>query len=78
MSHFNRNLEYCNTPGIILLYNYYFSLCSSLFLCTGKEAKNATLSHGVVMCQAIKYYHDKTGYKVYYNFIIIVFMYVES
>lgn len=32
----------------------------------GKEAKNATLSHGVVMCQAIKNYHDKTGFQVYF------------
>ncbi|XP_025409416.1 deoxyribose-phosphate aldolase isoform X2 [Sipha flava] len=31
---------------------------------TGKEAKNATLFHGMVMCQAIKHYHEKTSYKV--------------
>ncbi|XP_027852914.2 putative deoxyribose-phosphate aldolase [Aphis gossypii] len=31
---------------------------------TGKEAENATLSHGVIMCQAIKKYHDITGYQV--------------
>lgn len=31
---------------------------------TGKEAANATLSHGVIMCQAIKKYHNITGYQV--------------
>ncbi|XP_050541877.1 deoxyribose-phosphate aldolase isoform X2 [Daktulosphaira vitifoliae] len=31
---------------------------------TGKESTNATLSHGVIMCQAIKKYHEKTGFKV--------------
>ncbi|KAF0755682.1 putative deoxyribose-phosphate aldolase, partial [Aphis craccivora] len=31
---------------------------------TGKEAENATLSHGVIMCQAIKKYHNITGYQV--------------
>ncbi|XP_050432381.1 deoxyribose-phosphate aldolase [Adelges cooleyi] len=31
---------------------------------TGKEATNATLSHGVVMCQAIKKFHEKTGFQV--------------
>jgi len=34
---------------------------------TGKEAENATLSHGVIMCQAIKKYHNVTGYKVHNN-----------
>lgn len=34
---------------------------------TGKEAENATLSHGVIMCQAIKKYHNVTGYKVHTN-----------
>lgn len=37
-----------------------------LCLCAGKEATNATLAHGVVMCHAIKKYHEKTGYQVYY------------
>lgn len=36
-----------------------------MILPIGKEAKNATLSHGVIMCQAIKKFHDKTGYKVH-------------
>ena len=31
---------------------------------TGKETVNATLPVGVVMCQAIKDYYAKTGYKV--------------
>jgi len=35
---------------------------------TGKEAENATLSHGVIMCQAIKKYHNATGYKVHNYF----------
>jgi deoxyribose-phosphate aldolase len=41
-------------------------------MCTGKEAKNATLFHGMVMCQAIKHYHEKTSYKVD-NMLIIIF-----
>ncbi|VVC25237.1 Aldolase-type TIM barrel,DeoC/FbaB/ lacD aldolase,Deoxyribose-phosphate aldolase [Cinara cedri] len=31
---------------------------------TGKEAQNATLCHGVVMCEAIKTYCHKSGYQV--------------
>lgn len=31
---------------------------------TGKEALNATLVFGVVMCRAIRDYYNKTGYKV--------------
>ncbi|KAG7299387.1 hypothetical protein JYU34_016334 [Plutella xylostella] len=31
---------------------------------TGKEAVNATLSIGLVMCRAIRHYHDATGRKV--------------
>lgn len=35
-----------------------------LFSCTGKEAEVATLNHGVIMCHAIKMYHEKTSYQV--------------
>lgn len=31
---------------------------------TGKEGVNATLSVGLVMCRAIREYHEKTGYRV--------------
>lgn len=31
---------------------------------TGKEGVNATLSVGLVMCRAIRDYHEKTGYRV--------------
>lgn len=40
---------------------------------TGKEAENATLSHGVIMCQAIKKYHNITGYQVHNIYFIIRF-----
>lgn len=33
---------------------------------TGKEALNATLVFGVVMCRAIRDYYSRTGYKVKY------------
>jgi deoxyribose-phosphate aldolase len=34
---------------------------------TGKEATNATLPVGLVMCRAIRDYHQRTGYKVGYK-----------
>lgn len=40
-----------------------FNVC--IISSIGKEAQNATLFHGVVMCQAIKQFYDKTGYKVH-------------
>lgn len=49
---------------MVILY-LSFTLLKSLFLYIGKETHNATLSHGVVMCQAIKTYHKKSGYQVY-------------
>jgi deoxyribose-phosphate aldolase len=34
---------------------------------TGKEATNATLPFGLVMCRAIREYHERTGYEVGYK-----------
>lgn len=34
-------------------------------LLLGKEAKKAQLFHGAIMCQAIKHFYEKTGYKVH-------------
>lgn len=44
-----------------------------LVLCVGKEAENATLSHGVIMCQAIKTYYEKTGYQVFLHILFSCF-----
>jgi hypothetical protein len=64
------------------------SACNhKLFLCLpetvlGKEAVNATLPVGVVMCRAIRDYYQRVGYKV--NFMIshevelyVVVMYIK-
>lgn len=60
---------------------YHFDIFVTFFY-TGKEAQNATLSHGVIMCQAIKKYLDKTGYQVlivYYIFIVCIqFIYLKT
>lgn len=53
-----------------------FKIMMMLFW-TGKEAENATLSHGVIMCQAIKKYHNITGYQVH-NICFIIRFYVTN
>lgn len=64
------------------------STCShKMFLCLpetllGKEAVNATLPVGVVMCRAIRNYYQRVGYKVHFIYSHYVhnlfFLYSQS
>jgi len=67
--------------GIFLtvIYGYYCNFGPDvkimiMLFYTGKEAENATLSHGVIMCQAIKKYHNATGYKVHNDVLLSDFL----
>ena len=46
--------------------HYIFLLLGSDFIktSTGKEGVNATLAVGLVMCRAIRDYHERTGFRV--------------